>query len=145
MIKVGLFIPCYIDQFYPQVGIATQELLQKIGLNIVFPLQQTCFRQPIANNGAEHEAIPVCENFVRNFSEFDYIVSPSGSCVYYVCEHYDIQEQTDEVRKVRQNTYELCEFIADNGRSKELGSEKYRNSQWYRKNSLERRSGNEQR
>jgi len=113
MIKIGLFIPCYIDQFYPQVGIATLELLQKIGLNIVYPLKQTCCGQPLANSGAQQEAIPVCKNFVRNFSQFDYIVSPSGSCVYYIREHYNILDQTDEVKKVRQNTYELCEFIID--------------------------------
>ncbi len=111
--NIGLFIPCYIDQFYPQVGIATLELLEKIGLNVIYPVKQTCCGQPLANSGAEHEAVPVCQNFVRNFSQFDYIVSPSGSCVYYVREHYNILEQTDEVVRVRKNTFELCEFIVD--------------------------------
>jgi len=112
-LSVGLFIPCYIDQFYPQVGIATLQLLQKLGLNVIYPMKQTCCGQPLANSGAEQEAIPVYRNFVLNFSEFDYIVSPSGSCVYHVREHYNILEQTEEVKKVRQNTYELCEFIVD--------------------------------
>lgn len=112
-LKIGLFIPCYIDQFYPQVGIATLELLKKLGLDVHYPLEQTCCGQPLANSGAEKEAIPVYRNFVRNFSEFDYIVSPSGSCVYHVREHYNILEQTEDVKHVRQNTYELCEFIVD--------------------------------
>lgn len=112
-LQIGLFIPCYIDQFYPQVGIATLELLQKLGLKVYYPLTQTCCGQPMANTGAEKEAIPTYKNFISNFSEFDYVVSPSGSCVYHVREHYDILEQTDEVKKVRQNTYELCEFIVD--------------------------------
>lgn len=111
--KVGLFIPCYIDLFYPQVGIATLELLQKLGVDVGYPEKQTCCGQPLANSGAEREAIPVYHNFVRNFSEFDYIVSPSGSCVYHVKEHYNIIEQTVEVRKVRENIFELCEFIVD--------------------------------
>ncbi len=111
--KIGLFIPCYIDQFYPQVGIATLELLQKLGMEVCYPEKQTCCGQPLANSGAEQEAIPVYRNFVRNFSSFDYIVSPSGSCVYHVKAHFDILEQTSEVRKVRQNIYELCEFIVD--------------------------------
>jgi L-lactate dehydrogenase complex protein LldE len=111
--KVGLFIPCYIDLFYPQVGIATLELLQKLGIDVGYPEKQTCCGQPLANSGAEREAIPVYHNFVRNFSDFDYIVSPSGSCVYHVKEHYDIIEQTGEVRKVREHIYELCEFIVD--------------------------------
>ena len=49
----------------------------------------------------------------RNFHKFDYIVSPSGSCVYQIREHYNKLEQTDEVKKVRKITYELCEFIVD--------------------------------
>lgn len=111
--RIGLFIPCYIDQFYPQVGFATLELLQKLGLDVHYPLQQTCCGQPMANTGAEKEAIPTYINFVRNFSQYDYVVSPSGSCVYHVREHYNIMEQTNEVKKVRNNTFELCEFIVD--------------------------------
>jgi L-lactate dehydrogenase complex protein LldE len=111
--KIGLFIPCYIDQFYPQVGIATLELLIKLGQNIGYPLKQTCCGQPLANGGSEIDARPIYLNFVKNFCEFDYIVSPSGSCVYHIREHYNILEQTDEVKKIRQNTFELCEFIID--------------------------------
>lgn len=119
---IGLFIPCYIDQFYPQVGVATLELLQKLGLNVEYPLKQTCCGQPLANSGAEKKAIPVYENFVRNFHEFDYVVSPSGSCVYHVREHYNILVQTEEVKKVRQNTYELCEFLVDILKVDDLGA-----------------------
>ena len=49
--KVGLFIPCYIDQFYPQVAIATMQLLEKLGCEIIYPLNQTCCGQPMANSG----------------------------------------------------------------------------------------------
>lgn len=110
---IGLFIPCYIDQFYPHVGIATLELLQKLGLDVHYPLKQTCCGQPLANSGAEKKAIKTYRNFVSNFSEYDYVVSPSGSCVYHVREHYNILEQTEEVERVRRNTYELCEFLVD--------------------------------
>ena len=51
--KVGLFIPCYVDQFYPQVAIATLQLLEKLGLEVDYPLQQTCCGQPMANSGFE--------------------------------------------------------------------------------------------
>jgi len=111
--KIGLFIPCYIDQFYPQVGIATLELLRKLDQDVHYPLKQTCCGQPLANSGAEDDAKEVYKNFVRNFSEFDYVVTPSGSCAYHVKEHYDILEQSEDVVKVRRCTYELCEFIAD--------------------------------
>jgi len=111
--KIGLFIPCYIDLFYPHVGIATLELLQKLGCVVGYPERQTCCGQPMANSGAEKDAIATYKNFVKNFRDFDYVVSPSGSCVYHVREHYDILEQTGDVVKIRQNTYELCEFIVD--------------------------------
>ena len=111
--KIGLFIPCYIDQFYPHVGIATLELLEKLGLNVDYPSKQTCCGQPLANSGCETNAKDIYLNFVNNFSKFDYIVSPSGSCVYHVREHYNILKQTEEVKRIRQNTYELCEFIVN--------------------------------
>lgn len=112
-LQIGLFIPCYIDQFYPQVGIATLELLEKLGLDVHYPPEQTCCGQPLANSGAEQKAVKTYLNFVSNFKTFDYVVSPAGSCVYHVRKHYDILEQTDEVKKVRQSTYELCEFLTD--------------------------------
>jgi L-lactate dehydrogenase complex protein LldE len=111
--KIGLFIPCYIDLFYPQVGVATLSLLQKLGVTVEYPEKQTCCGQPLANSGAEKDAVRVYRNFVRNFSGFDYVVSPSGSCVYHVKEHYDIIDQTEDVVKVRRNIYELCEFLVD--------------------------------
>ena len=110
---IGLFIPCYIDQFYPQVGIATLELLVKLELKVDYPVHQTCCGQPLANSGAEHDSIKICKNFVKQFHQYDYIVSPSGSCVHHVREHYDQLAQTDEVKRVRKNTFELCEFIVD--------------------------------
>jgi L-lactate dehydrogenase complex protein LldE len=99
--------------FYPQVGIATLELLEKLGQEVGYPLKQTCCGQPMANSGSEKEAIATYQNFVRNFQGFDYIVTPSGSCAYHVRHHYDILEQTAEVKKVRETTYELCEFLTD--------------------------------
>ena len=120
--KIGLFIPCYIDQFYPHVGIATLELLQSLGLDVHYPIKQTCCGQPLANSGAEKKAIKTYQNFVRNFQEFNYVVSPSSSCVYHVREHYDILVQTEEVKKVRKNTYELCEFLVDILKVDDLGA-----------------------
>ncbi|KAA6315997.1 Lactate utilization protein A [termite gut metagenome] len=111
--KIGLFIPCYIDMFYPQVGIATLELLEKLGQDVIYPSKQTCCGQPLANSGSEDDAKATYRHFVRNFQGFDYIVSPSGSCVYHVRHHYDILEQTREVVNVRETVYELCEFLTD--------------------------------
>lgn len=111
--KIGLFIPCYIDAIYPEVGIATLELLEKLGLNVGFPLEQTCCGQPMTNEGDFESAKAAEELFVKNFKDFDYIIGPAGSCVKQVRVHYDKLEQTDEVKHVREKTYELVEFLHD--------------------------------
>tara|TARA_R110002049_G_scaffold153274_1_gene317516 strand:+ start:37 stop:774 length:738 start_codon:yes stop_codon:yes gene_type:complete len=118
--KVGLFIPCYTNQLYPQVGKATLELLEKLKVDVEYPSGQTCCGQPMANSGYEYESVGACNNFVENFKDFDYIVTPSGSCAYHVKKHYNIIPQTDEVTKVRENIYELCDFILNVLKTKNL-------------------------
>lgn len=120
--KIGLFVPCYIDQFYPQVAISTLEILERLGLTVKYPLEQTCCGQPMANSGMESEALPAMQLLIKNFADFDYIVAPSGSCVYHVRKHYDILPQTDVVCHVRNRTYELCEFLTDVLKITDLGA-----------------------
>jgi L-lactate dehydrogenase complex protein LldE len=111
---VGLFIPCYIDQLYPDVGLATLDVLQQQGVSVTFPAQQTCCGQPMANSGCAREARPLARRFVDIFKGFDYIVAPSGSCVAMVRHHYDeyFDSEADYLH-VRSHTYELCEFLVD--------------------------------
>jgi L-lactate dehydrogenase complex protein LldE len=111
--KIGLFIPCYVDQFYPKVGIATYELLQKLGCDVRFPIKQTCCGQPMANSGYEHLTTGCDANFVANFAAFDYIVCPSGSCVLHVKEHLHDENNKELAAKIRKSVYELTEFITD--------------------------------
>jgi L-lactate dehydrogenase complex protein LldE len=112
--KIGLFIPCYIDQFYPQVGLATLELLQRHGCEVVFPEQQTCCGQPMANTGCTDQTRPLAERFLQIFGEFDYVVGPSGSCVAMVRHHYDeyLADQPG-FEELKSKTFELCEFLTD--------------------------------
>jgi len=105
--KIGLFIPCYIDLVYPEVGIATLELLERFGLDVDYPLTQTCCGQPMSNSGDEANAAAAERLFVENFKPYDCIVGPAGSCVKQVRHHFDTIEQTDDVQHVRQNTFEL--------------------------------------
>lgn len=111
--RVGLFVPCYIDAFFPEVGIATLELLERCGLEVGYPLDQTCCGQPMANSGCQPDAAPAEALFVRNFQDYDCIVAPSGSCTHHVRAHFDAIPQTDAVRKVRANIYELVTFLHD--------------------------------
>ena len=109
--KVGLFIPCYVDQFYPDVGIATYELLLKLGCDVRFPMKQTCCGQPMANSGYEHLGRGCDANFVTNFAEFDYIVCPSGSCVLHVKEHLHDEKNEALSLKIRMNEDENLKDI----------------------------------
>ena len=111
--KVGLFIPCYIDQFYPQVGIATLRLLQRLNVAVTFPMEQTCCGQPMANSGFEKLATGCDRNFVRNFADCDAVVGPSGSCVLHLKEHLHDEQHPTEAAHLRNNVYELCEFLTD--------------------------------
>jgi L-lactate dehydrogenase complex protein LldE len=110
--KVGLFIPCYIDQFYPATAIATLELLQKAGCEVVYPLNQTCCGQPMANSGFASYSKGCDKNFVQNFSGMDYIVAPSGSCVLHIKEHLHDKDE-EKATYIKQHIYELTEFLVD--------------------------------
>jgi L-lactate dehydrogenase complex protein LldE len=118
--RVGLFIPCYVDQFYPQVAIATLKLLQHLGLEVDYPMQQTCCGQPMANGGFEHLTHSCNSNFIKSFSGYDYIVSPSGSCVLHVKDHLHDDKQEAAATQIRQRVYELCEFLTDVVKVKEI-------------------------
>lgn len=112
---VALFVPCYVDQFYPQVAIATLELLEKQGIDVIYPEKQTCCGQPMANSGFEHLAQGCNDLFIDNFSKCDYIVSPSGSCVLHIKDHLHAHnhEQEPEALNIRSKVFELTEFLVD--------------------------------
>lgn len=111
--KVGLFIPCYVDQLYPQVGWATVEVLAHCGVTPEFPAAQTCCGQPLANSGCVAETGPLARRFIEVFADYDYIVAPSGSCVSMVRHHYDPHFAAGDRRaeRVRERTLELSEFL----------------------------------
>lgn len=113
--RVGLFIPCYIDQFFPQVGMATVEVLQQFPqIEIDFPEAQTCCGQPMANTGCLDDTRPLAERFVDIFADYDHVVSPSGSCVSMVRHHYESFFHADaRFDRMKTRVWELCEFLVD--------------------------------
>lgn len=114
MQTLGLFIPCYVDQLYPHVAMATMELLERCGYQAEFPEEQTCCGQPMANMGCTADARPLAERFLKIFGRFDYVVAPSGSCVAMVRHHYEdyLHGQPGFV-ELKAKTFELCEFLTD--------------------------------
>lgn len=112
--RVGLFIPCYIDQFYPDVGMATVELLEQVGCEVEFPEEQTCCGQPMANTGCWSDAKPLAERFLSIFGRFDAVVCPSGSCVAMVTHHYnEFLAGKTGFEELKKKTFELTEFLTD--------------------------------
>lgn len=109
--NIGLFIPCYIDQFYPEVGLATVKILKKLGVKFDYPIEQTCCGQPAFNTGYRKEAKALAEKFIEIFSKFDYIVSPSSSCVSMVKNFYPELLNKDE--NTTQKFFELTEFLVN--------------------------------
>ena len=111
--NVGLFIPCYVNQFYPQVAIATLELLEKFNCTVGYPLNQTCCGQPMANSGYEKLAQSCNELFTDNFAEYDYVVCPSGSCTLHIKDHLHSNKNETASTAIQNKVYELTEFLVD--------------------------------
>jgi L-lactate dehydrogenase complex protein LldE len=114
MPHVGLFIPCYVDQLYPDVAWATVEVLERFGCQVSFPQDQTCCGQPMANTGCVHDAEPLARRFVQIFEGYEYVVCPSGSCTAMIRQHYAEYFHGDaQFAALQKRVFELTEFLVD--------------------------------
>jgi L-lactate dehydrogenase complex protein LldE len=115
MMQVQLFIPCFIDQLYPQVAFNTVKILEKAGCIVKYNTQQTCCGQPAFNAGFWGESKDVCTKFVQDFDGADYIVSPSASCAGFVRNNYGKLFENNAfqspAKKVASRIFELSEFL----------------------------------
>ncbi|MDR1594794.1 MAG: (Fe-S)-binding protein [Prevotellaceae bacterium] len=111
--KIGLFVPCYVNAIYPDVGIATYKLLDYLGLDVCYPVNQTCCGQPMANAGFEKEALELAMKFEKIFNQYDYIVAPSASCTAFVKYNYPSVIEDDNLPETSGKIYDVCEFIHD--------------------------------
>jgi L-lactate dehydrogenase complex protein LldE len=112
-VHVGLFIPCYVDQLKPDVGLATVELLEEQGVAFDYPVEQTCCGQAFLTAGATREARRLARRFVDVFERFDCVVTPSGSCAATMRRHLPHLVGGSVAERVAGSTYELCEFLVD--------------------------------
>lgn len=85
--RVALFVPCYVDQLYPDVALASLELLEARGLDVHVARAPACCGQPLVNLGLPRAAEPVARRFERELADFEHIVCPSGSCVATLRRH----------------------------------------------------------
>jgi L-lactate dehydrogenase complex protein LldE len=111
---VALFVPCYVDQLYPRVAMATAELLERLGCTVHVPKDQTCCGQPLANSGFPGGAAPLAGRMIDVFKEFEHVVCPSGSCTAMVRHQFEKLLPGDAgAHALSGRTYELCEFLHD--------------------------------
>ncbi|HRO43023.1 MAG TPA: (Fe-S)-binding protein [Flavipsychrobacter sp.] len=113
--KVQLFIPCFVDQLYPETGMNMVKVLEKVGCTVTYNPKQTCCGQPGYNAGYGDEAKVVGKKFLNDMNGEGFIVAPSGSCVGYVRNYYEkLFENSSEhnlSNRVSGNIYEFTEFL----------------------------------
>lgn len=127
MIKVDAFIPCFVDQFYPETARNFIELIKRAGCEVNYNPDQTCCGQPAFNSGYWKEARTVAGTFLDVFNNADYIVSPSASCTGFVRNYYERLFEGDTARleqfqSIRNSIYELTDFLVNRLEVVQLGA-----------------------
>jgi L-lactate dehydrogenase complex protein LldE len=114
---VQLFIPCFVDQLYPQTAFNMVKVLEKAGCTVEYNTNQTCCGQPAFNAGFWDDAKEVCAKFIKDFSGADYVVAPSASCVGFVRNYYsrlfDNSSHHNEVKDLQKRVFEFTEFMVN--------------------------------
>lgn len=129
VVRVALFIPCYVDQIHPEVGVSVVRVLRKLGVDVTYPEGQTCCGQPAFNSGFFDEARGVARHFLDVFEResFDYIVSPSGSCTAMVAHYYpflfkELPEDHERAEALGHRVREFSDFLVNVLGVKDLGA-----------------------
>lgn len=119
-LRVALFATCFNDTMWPEAPKATVRLLERLGVTVEFPADQTCCGQMMTNTGYAGEAVPLVRRFVDVFADYDAVVAPSGSCVGSVREQHPMIAHlagdpglASQVEQVGPKVYELSEFLVD--------------------------------
>ena len=113
--RIQLFIPCFVDQLYPNTAFNMVKLLEKAGCEVIYNTNQTCCGQPAFNAGFCDEAKAVAKKFLNDFDSVDYVVAPSASCVGFIRNYYptlfDNTSSHNKIKDLGKRTYELSEFL----------------------------------
>jgi L-lactate dehydrogenase complex protein LldE len=124
--NVQVFIPCFIDQLYPQTGFNTIKVLERVGCTVTYNPSQTCCGQPAFNAGYWGESREVCNKFLNDTSEAEFVVLPSASCAGFVRNYYTTiydKSSTPGVTKgLREKVYELSDFLVNVLKIDDLGA-----------------------
>jgi L-lactate dehydrogenase complex protein LldE len=125
--KVSLFIPCFVDQMLPQVGLDTVTVLRRIGCQVDYPEAQTCCGQPAFNTGYWNDAKPLAERFIQIFRSCETVVCPSGSCTTMVRSFYPEllagSPLHEEALALGRRVFEFSEFLVKVAQVTDVGAE----------------------
>jgi L-lactate dehydrogenase complex protein LldE len=125
--KVQLFIPCFVDQLYPQTAFNMVKVLEKATCEVYYNTNQTCCGQPAFNAGFWDEAREVASKFIKDFEGTDYIVAPSASCVGFVKNYYsklfENSSLHNKVKGLGKRIYEFSEFLTTILKIENFGAE----------------------
>lgn len=117
--KVQLFHTCLINEFYPEVGISVVNILERLGIRVEVPMDQTCCGQPAFNAGFFEEARKIAAKTLEILLDTEGpIIIPSGSCGDMIIHHYPVLFSDDsivlsKVNAVTERCYEFAQFLVD--------------------------------
>jgi L-lactate dehydrogenase complex protein LldE len=124
--NVTLFIPCFVDTFYPRVGISMVKVLERLGHRVECPSELTCCGQPAFNSGCWLEARAVAEKVLYRLRDAEVLVIGSGSCGAMVRNYYPElfagTPQEEPARALAGRCYEFCQFLVDRLGVTDLGA-----------------------
>lgn len=125
--KIGLMIPCYVDLYFPKVGISVVEILERLGHEVDYPSDFTCCGQPPFNAGCHQDARPVAQRTIELFEHCDVVVVPSGSCATMVKVFYrDLFPDDAELRRraeeLGEKVWEFSDFLVNRLGVTDLGA-----------------------
>lgn len=124
--KVDIFIPCYIDQLYPETGFSMVKILEKVGVTVEYNKNQTCCGQISFKEGYWDHAKSIGEKFIHDFKSSQLVVAPSASCVSMVKKYYDElfynSALHNEYRQLKKNIYEISDFLVNKLNIKDTGA-----------------------
>ncbi len=125
--RVDVFIPCFIDQFYPDTAWSFVKVLEKAGCDVKYNPEQTCCGQPAFNSGYWNEARTVARKFIQDFDEAEIVVAPSASCTGFVRNYYHNLFTEDEVnleksKALKKRIFEFSDFMINYLQISEVGA-----------------------
>jgi len=126
--EVDVFIPCFIDQLYPETASNFIKVLEKAGCKVFYNPAQTCCGQPSFNSGYWKETRELAKKFLTDFGSGSVIVAPSASCTGFIRNYYEKLFTDDvvllaEVKKLTPKVFEFTDFLVNHLKQTEFGAE----------------------